>query len=283
MLLQEKHNRLYDFQSLGGAKFSFTEAEELRDEMIAQNFALAETAAADGADFVVSSEAINFPGLPDRLLFPAWDLVSKGYEMLVERLAGEAVRKNVWFVAGLYRPLPDGILRNSALVFNRKGEIAAVYDKVHLTGSEQVNIQAGDCFCIVDTELGKIGICICWDIQFPETCRILALCGAQLVLCPTWGWEAIYANCRAYENAVYVAAAMAVPFGGPIQGLRTPSGVIAPCGLTIASAGTEKAEALACGIDLQKKYAAHEERLAGRRPGLYGMLAELGGCRDERV
>jgi predicted amidohydrolase len=279
-LLQEKHNRLYDFQNPGGAKFSFSEAEELRNEMIVQNFALVEKAG--GTDFIVSSEAINFPGPPDRLLFPAWDLVNKGYKTLVERLAGEAARKNAWFVTGLYRPMPDGVLRNSALVFNRKGEIIAVYDKVHLAGSEYVNIQAGDSFCIVDTEFGKIGVCICWDIQFPETCRILALYGVRLVLCPTWGWETIYANCRAYENAVYVAAAMAVPLDGPIQGLRTPSGVIAPSGLTITSAGTGNAEVLVCDIDLQKNYTARAERLAGRRPDLYGMLVELDRCCNER-
>jgi len=104
-LLQEKQNALYDFAASGGAVFSFAQAEKLRGEMIEQNFSLMETAVSAGADFLVTSEAINFPGPPERLAFPAWDLVSAGYDALTEtRRAflsprpGQAAR-TPWFAA----------------------------------------------------------------------------------------------------------------------------------------------------------------------------------------
>jgi predicted amidohydrolase len=272
-LLQEKQNGLYNFAATEGAAFSFAEARKLRDEMLGQNFALMAEAVSRGADFLVTSEAINFPGPPELCSFPAWDLVRQGYDEIVEKIAGFAAHHHIWITAGLYRPLPKGIIRNAALVFNRRGETAEVYDKMHLAGSERQHLEAGNRFCIVDTEFGKIGVCICWDMQFPEICRILALGGARLVVCPTWGWESIYANCRAYENGISVAGAMAVPPDGPIQGLRSASSIITPDGLNAAEAGTEAAEVLVCGIDLRQEWPARRDRLEGRRPLLYKALS----------
>jgi predicted amidohydrolase len=111
-------------------------------------------------------------------------------------------------------------------------------------------------------------------MQFPELCRILALQGARIILCPTWGWESIYAGSRAYENGVYVAGAMAVPFGGAIQCIRTPSSVIDPEGNFIVTGSTDKAEVVCCDIDLHKEWEIHRIRMADRRPELYQTLAE---------
>lgn len=269
-LIQEKQNLLYDFTGTERV-FSRSEAEKLQDEIIEQNFFLLEEAARNG-EFLVSSEAINFCGLPGQLDFPVWDFLMHGYKRLTQRIFQFARRKNVWVAAGLYRPAASGALYNSVLVITRRGDLVARYDKQHLTGTEKSYLGAGDSFCCFDSEFGKIGLCICWDMQFPEVCRVLALRGAQIVLCPTWGWESIYAGSRAYENGIYAAGIMAVPYGGPIQGIRIPSSVFNPNGEIAAIGSHDKAEIVACDVDLQKKWDIHKIRMEGRRPELYHSL-----------
>jgi predicted amidohydrolase len=274
-LIQEMHNRLYDFsnESHIGDLLSFNEALLLQKEMLEQNFSLIEEAADKGADFLLTSEAINFPGPQERLYFPQFDLVNHTYDELREKLCHFAKERRVWIAAGLYRPIA-GNMRNSLLIINREGEIVTIYDKIHLAGSEKNDVIAGDSFCCFDSEFGRIGICICWDMQFPETCRILALQGAKIILCPTWGWEWLYAGCRAYENGIYAAGAMAVPYNNIIQGLRLPSSVINPEGMTIAQASANKAEVLYCDVDLNHEWDVHTIRMNDRRSSLYGEIVE---------
>jgi predicted amidohydrolase len=271
-LIQEKQNLLYDFRDIERI-FSLAQAEKLQREMLKQNFSLMEDAARDG-EFLVSSEAVNFCGPPDQLDFPLWDFLRQGYKPLTEKLFQFAARKKVWLAVGLYRPAPGGVVYNSALVINRRGELVAVYDKLHLAASEKNRLAPGDRFCCFDTEFGRIGLCICWDMQFPEVCRILALQGARIVLCPTWGWEGVYAGSRAYENGVYVAGAMAVPYGGRIEGMRTPSGVFDPEGRPVVMGGLRESEIVFCDIDLRREWDIHRMRMEDRRPELYRMLVK---------
>jgi predicted amidohydrolase len=77
-----------------------------------------------------------------------------------------------------------------------------------MPAGEEVNVAYGDELCVYPTELGNIGMLVCWDMQFPEAARELALGGADLICCPTLGWENIYGLSRAYENSVSIAAAM---------------------------------------------------------------------------
>ena len=81
-------------------------------------------------------------------------------------------------------------------------------------------------------------------MQFPETARSYALQDADMILCPTWGWESLYAQARAYENGIYVAATMAVPEWGDIEEIRKPSQVIAPNGNILGEATRNKSEVL---------------------------------------
>jgi predicted amidohydrolase len=271
-LLQEKQNRLYDFADTERV-FARAETEELQGEMLEQNFALMEDASREG-EFLVSSEAVNFCGPPGQLDFPVWDFLERGYKALTEKLFQFARRKKVWLAVGLYRPAAGGLLYNSVLVINRRGELVTIYDKIHLAGSEKDYLAAGNSFCCFDTEFGRIGLCICWDMQFPELCRILALRGARIVLCPTWGWESIYTGSRACENGVYAAGAMAVPYGGPIQGIRSPSGVFDPEGRLVVTGSVEKAELVLCDIDLHREWEIHKIRMEDRRPELYRSLSD---------
>lgn len=104
---------------------------------------------------------------------------------------------------------------NTAFLIDDEGRILGGYAKTHPVGDERILLQRGTKYPVFDTKLCKIGIVICYDACFPETTRILALNGAELVLVPAaWRgshyfkeWWDINLQCRAIDNLFYVAAA----------------------------------------------------------------------------
>ena len=86
---------------------------------------------------------------------------------------------------------------------------------------------------------------------------------------PDLGWEAIYGHARAYENGVYVAAAMAVPYWMDIEGLRNPSEVVSPCGEILMSADRKRQGVFLCGIDIRDCHSYRELRMRDRRAETY--------------
>lgn len=266
-LIQPRQNELYDF-SHPERRFTAEQARRGAAEMVEQTFALMEQAPA--TDLVVTSEAVNFPGLEKQLpvLYP--QLIEQG--PLLERFAAFARARRCYVAAAHYAV--DGGVRNRLTVFDRQGEIVGSYDKVHLAGEEQRSLTTGDSYCVVETDFGRMGLCICWDMQFPEVCRHYALAGARLVICPTWGWESIYAHARAYENGIFVAGAMSVPYRGGIAGIRTPSEAVAPDGTVLACADGAAAQQLTAELDLAAMEELHALRMHDRRPDTYGALVQ---------
>jgi predicted amidohydrolase len=111
---------------------------------------------------------------------------------------------------------------NTSVFFNPKGERIAYYRKIHLFDVDVPNgpsikesdfIEPGDQVVVVDTELGKIGLSICYDLRFPELYAELTKQGAQIITVPsaftlTTGkdhWHALL-RARAIENQVWVIA-----------------------------------------------------------------------------
>jgi predicted amidohydrolase len=103
---------------------------------------------------------------------------------------------------------------NSAILIDRNGTNLANYRKTHLYGPEESRLfQKGDKFVLADLEGVRIGILICYDVEFPEAVRTLALAGANLVAVPTATMQPFCSTCRllvparAYENQLFVAYA----------------------------------------------------------------------------
>lgn len=245
-LIQTKQNILYNFPD--PRRFSKKEIEAFRTE--AENSVLesVEKAAAHGADMIVTTEAINFSGHFSKLDVPYHDLYSVSDRAIEDTCSNIAWKYHVYILAGLIRKEEDENLYNSTVFFDRSGNIIDIYHKIHLAGDENDIFTPGDSLHLVNTEYGRLGFAICWDMQFPETARGLAKEGADMILCPTWGWEWIYGPARAYENGIYVAAAMAIPYWMPIQGLRSPSQVISPEGEILAQASRINPEILYCDL-----------------------------------
>jgi 5-aminopentanamidase len=78
----------------------------------------------------------------------------------------------------------DGLLYNSVALVDASG-VAAVYRKIHLWDREKLFFEPGlECAPVVETRFGRIGIEICYDLNFPEVARGLALAGADLIVLP---------------------------------------------------------------------------------------------------
>ena len=171
-------------------------------------------------------------------------------------LAGIARQLGMWIGACHYERDADGVW-NTAYLVDREGRLAGRYHKVHeaeLYRSEY-GVRTGSSFPVFDTELGRIGMMICFDNVFPETSRILTLNGAELILFPDANFHpseddvVTLARARAIDNAVYVArSSYAVDVYQPGEWVGR-SCVIGPDGLLSADAGRTPGFAI-CDIDL---------------------------------
>jgi len=117
-------------------------------------------------------------------------------------------------ICGTHPQKKDGYIYNSAVFYNKQGELTTTYDKMHLFSplNENKYIRPGCSLPqVFDTEWGKIGLIICFDLRFPEIIRRLALEGAELILIPAY-WPqprldhwSLFLQARAIENQVYIA------------------------------------------------------------------------------
>jgi predicted amidohydrolase len=174
----------------------------------------------------------------------------------------------------------DGQIYNAVQLIDANGERLCNYRKTHLFGDlDRSMFSAGtDDFPIVELNGWKLGFLICYDLEFPENTRRLALAGAELILVPTANMTPfdfiadVTVRARAYENQCYVAYANYCGHEGDIQ-YCGQSSIAAPDGSRIAQAGLD--EALIVGeLDRQLMLdsRAANRYLIDRRPELYGAL-----------
>ena len=126
---------------------------------------------------------------------------------LTTKFLGEVARRNnLYIVAGLLEKEGD-IVYNTAVLIDRKGNLAGRYRKTSLPREEiDGGVTPGSSFPVFDTDFGRIGIMICWDVTFPEPARALAQQGAEVIFLPIWGGDITLAKARAIENQVYVVS-----------------------------------------------------------------------------
>ena len=162
----------------------------------------------------------------DLIVFP--ELITTGYEVgprfpeLAQRVPGPAVNLiaqktgelGIHVAFGMVtKEKVESIIYNTVVIVGPEGDVVGQYNKVHLRGEEQIAFRPGYKISAIETNFGIIGIMIGWDLAFPEVARSLVLEGAEmLVVCANWEqpneeeWET-YLRARAFENAVFVAAA----------------------------------------------------------------------------
>jgi predicted amidohydrolase/ribosomal protein S18 acetylase RimI-like enzyme len=136
-------------------------------------------------------------------------------EPLIEEMSKFAVSYNVNIIAGSMPLIIGEELYNAAYCLHRNGKIDHVL-KVHPTTSEVHSwaMSGGDDIHIIDTDVAKIGLLVCYDVEFPELSRLLAEEGMQILFVPfltdtqnAYNRVRICAQARAIENECYVAIA----------------------------------------------------------------------------
>lgn len=187
--------------------------EAARDD-IRKLFAAADLA---GADLAVLPEMFCCPY--ENAQFPLY-AEPEGGEMW--RFCSELARAYQIYLSAGTMPEIDaqGHIYNTAYVFDRSGAQIAKHRKMHLFDidvkggqyfRESDTLTAGNEVTVFDTEFGKMGICICYDLRFPELSRLMADEGARVILCPaafnmTTGpmhWELLFRQ-RAVDQQVYL-------------------------------------------------------------------------------
>ncbi len=178
----------------------------------------------------------------------------------------------------------DGRLYNSAALVDSAGT-RAVYRKAHLWDTEKLVFTPGDAAPpVVDTELGRIALMICYDLEFPEWVRLAALDGADLIAAPV-NWpavtapagerpaEVIKAQAAAATNGVFVAVADRCQVE---RGVSWVSGsvIAGPDGYPLAGPVlADRPAVLTAACDLpsarDKSLAGNNDLLTDRRPDLY--------------
>jgi predicted amidohydrolase len=158
------------------------------------------------------------------------------------RLGEKAREHHAYVVAGLLER--DGAaVYNTSVLIDRTGRLAGKYRKVYLPREEvDGGLTPGNDFPVFDTDFGRVGMMICWDVQYADPARALAVRGAEVILLPIWGGIETLASARAIENQVYLVT----------SSYDMPTGVINPLGEWIARATPEKAWATA-EIDLNRR------------------------------
>jgi deaminated glutathione amidase len=246
---------------------------------------LTRLAAGDGASLIV---------LPEK-----WTAIGPDAELLAaaETLAGPAIswaratarELGVDLVAGsiLERlPGPEK-LANTSVHVDPRGEIKAVYRKVHMfdvqigerSYRESDLEEPGEEIVLSETAQGiELGLSICYDLRFPEVFRVLAVGGARVIALPSAftlpttrdHWE-VLVRARAIENQTFLVAANQVGShpGGFHSGGR--SMIVDPWGVVLAQAADREGHIVA-DLDLERQREIRERlpALANRRPDVYG-------------
>ena len=240
----------------------------------------------ENADFIVLPEMFNCPYSNDKFI----EYCEKEKDSpTLARISALAREHKVYILAGSIPEKEKEKLFNTSYLFDKSGNIIAKHRKMHLfdidvkdriTFKESDVLTAGNDFTIADTEFGKIGIGICYDIRFPELARIMVENGALILFYPgafnmTTGpahWELLFKS-RALDNQVYcVGVAPALNEDASYHSFGN-SIITNPWGDIIAEADT-KEELIIGEIDLREIKKIREELplLKNKRRDLYEII-----------
>ncbi len=255
------------------------------DRNLSTAMRLIDEAIARGAQFIALPELFAFYG-PLQLLARSAEPVPGPIIDLVREKARAA---GVYILAGsVAESIPEnGRIFNTSALIDSHGRITASYQKMHLfdvdlTGHTSVRessvFERGDRAVVADTDHGKVGLTVCYDLRFPELYRHLALQGAGIIFVASCfmqltgkdHWEPLL-RARAIENQVFVVAPNQT---GPIVGTdlvrHGHSAIIDPWGTVLAMA-TEPEQAIVAELNFDRLNEVRRQIpcMQNRRPDVY--------------
>ena len=180
----------------------------------------------------------------------------------------------------------SGKVHNACVFINRDGEVIGKYRKIHLMdaiGYKESNyVDAGSDMCVIDTDIGRVGLMVCYDLRFPELARSMVLHGADILFVPaefpsgkplpprTDHWDLLVRS-TALFNLTYVAACNQF---GPLHSDNPfgRSSVVDPWGTVVASAsGRREIVYASLDMDYQKQVRDSVATWINRRPDVYDL------------
>ncbi len=247
------------------------------------------------SDFILFPELFNAPLMQDYNHMGVSQAIRElaGYtERLRDVFVEKAVSYNINIISGSMPIWKDDKLFNITYLCRRDGTWD-YYEKVHITPAEKTDwgMSGGDKVKVFDTDAGKIGILVCYDVEFPELSRIYADQGMQILFVPfltdTQNGYMRVRNCamaRAIENECYVAIAGSVGNLPKVSNMDiqyaqsaifTPSDFAFPtnCIKAEATPNTEMTIVADVDLDLLKELHSHGSvrTLTDRRHDLYSV------------
>ncbi|HEY3370114.1 MAG TPA: bifunctional GNAT family N-acetyltransferase/carbon-nitrogen hydrolase family protein [Prolixibacteraceae bacterium] len=173
------------------------------------------------SDFALFPEFFNAPLMTQYNHLSESEAIRKLAEStqeLVQEFSKLAVSYNINIITGSMPEVMDNALYNTGYLCRRDGSVES-FEKLHITPNEEKfwGIKGGDKLQTYDTDCGKIGILICYDVEFPELSRLLADQGMKILFVPfltdtqnCYSRVRYCAQARAIENECYVAIAGSV-------------------------------------------------------------------------
>ncbi len=215
-------------------------------------FALLEEAADGGADLAALPEVWPCQGSAAQMRAVAEPVPGQR----TDRLCELARRHRMLVHGGSVLEISDGQrIFNTSVLIDRDGELIATYRKIHLfdadppgavSSRESFLFAAGDQVVSAETEFGRAGLSICYDVRFPELYRRLVVAGAVMLFVPASfryetgvdHWDVLL-RARAIEDQAFVIAAAQWGTWGPPDRVRRTYGnslVADPWGRVVARA-----------------------------------------------
>src|SRR5215213_4284114 len=222
-----------------------------------------EAAGAEGADLVCLPETFLEVGIPGDQVPYAEPLPGPTFDALT-RLAQ---KHRMWVVAGYCVRTEEGLVENSAVVIDRQGQLAARYGKVHPTISEchKRQIAPGSEISVVETDFGRMGLAICYDIGWPDLWAQMKEQGAELVVWPSAYDGGLPLQAYAWTHSYYIVSTV----------LSEHSRVIDISGAVLAST-SRWSRLTTTTIDLEKEL-LHIAPSLGQTEKLFRLQEEMGG------
>ncbi len=236
-------------------------------------------AAENGAELVLLQELHNGAYFCQYESVNEFDLAESIPGPSTVRLSALAEKHGIVLVASLFEKRAAGLYHNTAVVFEKNGEMLGKYRKMHIPDDpgfhEKFYFTPGDLgFNPIQTSVGKLGVLVCWDQWYPEAARLMALAGAEILLYPTAiGWDPndeqaekdrqrmawiLSHRGHAVANGIPVLSTNRTGFEpSPLHGAAGiqfwgSSQVLGPQGEIIAEANTDKPEILFAELDMQR-------------------------------
>lgn len=226
------------------------------DELLEQAEFFIDSVSGYRCDFALFPEFFNAPLMAENNHMPEAEAIrelAKHTEAIVQKFSEFSVSYNINIITGSMPEMKGDRLYNVGHICKRDGSVER-YEKLHVTPDEAKiwGMQGGKGLKTFDTDCGKIGVLICYDVEFPELSRLLADDGMDILFVPFLtdtqnGFSRVHhcAQARAIENECYVAVAGSVGNLPKVHNMDiqfAQSMVFTPCDFSFPTNGV-KAEA----------------------------------------